>query len=72
MHNIGFKIKKIRELKNFTQVYMASQLDISQNAYSKIENEACKLDINRFIEISKILNVCPKKIINFDVDQLLN
>jgi len=51
---------------------MASQLDISQNAYSKIENEACKLDINRFIEISKILNVCPKKIINFDVDQLLN
>jgi DNA-binding transcriptional regulator YiaG len=34
--NAGLRIKKIREYRNFTQQYMADNLEISQNAYSKI------------------------------------
>ena len=31
------KIKQIRELKNFTQEYVATKLNLSIRAYSKIE-----------------------------------
>ena len=34
---LGIKIKKIRESKNYTQEYMSNKLNISQNTYSKIE-----------------------------------
>ncbi len=37
MNTIGEKIKKIRELKNYTQEYMAAQIGITQAGYSKIE-----------------------------------
>ncbi|MDR3694839.1 helix-turn-helix transcriptional regulator [Mucilaginibacter sp.] len=30
-------IRKIREFRNYTQDYLAAKLQISQNAYSKIE-----------------------------------
>ncbi|WP_309281651.1 helix-turn-helix transcriptional regulator, partial [Fluviicola sp.] len=36
MH-VGQKIKKLRELKNFTQEYMANRLEMTQPSYSKIE-----------------------------------
>ena len=37
--NIGDKIRKVRELKGFTQDFMAGKLEMSQRAYSKIENK---------------------------------
>ncbi|MBX7262842.1 MAG: helix-turn-helix domain-containing protein, partial [Chitinophagaceae bacterium] len=40
---VGNKIKIIREIKNYTQEYMASELNISQNAYSRIELNKTKL-----------------------------
>jgi len=39
------------------QEYMADAMKISQCTYSKLENEQIKIDLNRLIEISKILNV---------------
>jgi transcriptional regulator with XRE-family HTH domain len=37
--SIGAKIKNLRELRNYTQAYMADQLNMSVNGYSKIERE---------------------------------
>ena len=37
MHNIGQKVKELREKRNYTQEYMAEQLGITQGSYSKIE-----------------------------------
>lgn len=42
-----FKIRQIRELKNFTQDYMAAQLEMSTRAYSKIESGETQLTVNR-------------------------
>ena len=42
--NIGDKIRKARELKGFSQDFMAGKLEMSQWAYSKIENNDIKLD----------------------------
>lgn len=70
--NIGDKIRKIRELKGFSQDYMASQLEISQRAYSKIENNDIKLDWGRIEDISKILQIEPIELVSFDDSLIFN
>ena len=64
--NIGDKIRKVTELKSFTQDYMAGKLEISQRAYSKIENNDIKLDWGRIEYSSKILDIEPFDLISFD------
>jgi len=69
--NTSLKIKKYRELKNYTQEYMAEKLDISQNTYSKIENGGIKLTVDRLKQISDILETPVEEIINAD-NQVFN
>lgn len=66
------KIKQIRELKNVTQEYIATQLGLSIRAYSKIENGETQLTINRLNEISKALGVDPIEVLGFDDKQVFN
>lgn len=68
----GNKIKQIRELKNFTQEYVAGELGITTRAYSKIESGETQLTINRLNEISGILNIEPLEILGFDDKQIFN
>jgi transcriptional regulator with XRE-family HTH domain len=70
--NPEMKIKQIRELKNFTQEYVATQLDLTTRAYSKIESGETQLTINRLNEISKILGVEPMEVLGFDDKQVFN
>ena len=60
----GLKIKRIREHRNYTQQHMAEKLELSQNAYSKIENGTTKLTVDRLEEIAKILDVPVESILN--------
>ncbi|RZL42497.1 MAG: XRE family transcriptional regulator [Pedobacter sp.] len=53
------KIKKIRLEKNFSQQYMASQLQISQSYYAKIEKGHKELTFNWLVQLSKIFNITP-------------
>ncbi|SFF53220.1 helix-turn-helix domain-containing protein [Thermoflexibacter ruber] len=64
--DIGLNIKKIRELKNFTQEYMAEKLQMSQRGYSKIENGEVDISFTRIRDIAKILGLKPADIIGFD------
>ena len=57
MKNIGQKVRRIREEKQWTQEFIANKLEISQNTYSKIESWSIKLTIDRISELSKILDV---------------
>ena len=66
------KIKQIRELKNFTQEYVATKLNLSIRAYSKIETGETQLTINRLNEISEALGVEPMEILGFDEKQVFN
>jgi transcriptional regulator with XRE-family HTH domain len=66
------KIKKLRELKNYTQEFMAKKLGLSTRAYSKIETGETQLTINRLNEISSILAVSPMGILDFDDKQVFN
>ena len=53
----GHIIKRYREIKNFSQKYVASKMGISQNAYSKIENNITQLTVHHINELSKIFDV---------------
>jgi len=50
-------IRKVREYRNYTQDYLAAKLQISQNAYSKIELGYSNITLNRLVEIADILEI---------------
>lgn len=58
-------IRKIREFRNYTQDYLAAKLNISQNAYSKIELGYSSITLNRLINIAGILEISLVELINF-------
>ena len=70
--NIGDKIRKVRKLKGYTQDYMADKLKMSQRSYSKIENNAIKLDWARIDQISKIMQIEPIDLVSFDDSLVFN
>lgn len=53
------KIKLARFQKGYSQQYIASELDISQNAYHKIESGETKLTLEHFLNICSILDEKP-------------
>ena len=68
---LSFKIKAIaanirnkREHRNYTQEYLAAKLDISQNAYSKIELGYTKITVERLFQIAEVLG--------FEVSELID
>jgi len=64
----GLVIKKYREMRNFSQKYVASRMNISQNAYSKIENNITQLTVHHVKELSKILDVPITDLLNDDFE----
>lgn len=69
---IGNNIKNIRELKNLTQEFVAERLDISQSAYSRLENGETKISKEKLIQIAEILEVKPEDIKEFDGQKYFN
>lgn len=54
---IGKEIRIQRLQKGYSQCYMAYCLEISQNAYSKIELGQTDVTISRLIEVAQILDI---------------
>jgi transcriptional regulator with XRE-family HTH domain len=69
---IGNKIKKIRELRNFTQKYLADELSLSQSAYSKIEMGETEITYARLEKIAAVFEMKLEDIITFSDNALLN
>ena len=72
MIKVGNKIKKLRELKNFTQEYMATSLNLSPNGYGKIERDEVDVTLSRLEEVAKVLDVDIFQILNFDEKHFFN
>ncbi len=64
LEKIRERIKQIRFNKGLTQDNMADMLNISQNAYHKLENGRCKMSLRKFINICKILEIEASELIN--------
>lgn len=56
-NSIAKNIRKIRKDKELSQDYVASKLNISQQAYQKIENGSTKIGIDHLTDLASILEV---------------
>jgi transcriptional regulator with XRE-family HTH domain len=70
--SIGYKIKKVRELKNYTQEYVAEKLNMSQNGYGKIERDEVDVPFSRLEQIADVLQVNVSTLVNFDEKNVFN
>lgn len=59
----GEKIRHFRRQRKLTQTEMADSLNITQRAYSKIENNEVQLKLNRLESIANLLNVDTKDLL---------
>lgn len=66
MQAVAGNIRKVREYRNYTQDYLAAKLDISQNAYSKIELGYSKITLDRLFHIAIILEVGVTQLLYFN------
>ncbi|RFZ95450.1 XRE family transcriptional regulator [Mucilaginibacter conchicola] len=57
VNEIVTNIRLARERRNYTQDYLAMRMNVSQNAYSKIELGYSKLTLARLMEICNILEI---------------
>lgn len=72
MNDISENIKNLRELRNFTQDYMAQKLDITQAGYSKIESGQTDISYSKIVEIAQVLEVSPQDLITFNKQKYFN
>lgn len=72
MNHLGQKIKKLRELKNYTQKYMASQLHMTQGNYARIESGEIHISNERLERIAEILECSPENIKALNVNTLFS
>jgi transcriptional regulator with XRE-family HTH domain len=64
------KVKKLRELKGYTQEYMATELEVSTRQYQRIESGEIDLTLGKIEQIAKLLELSPVQVMGFD-DKLI-
>lgn len=64
------RIRKIRQLREYSQEYMGEQLGITQKGYSAIETGEAPLTLERLEKIAEILEIEIPKLLSFDEKML--
>ena len=64
--NLGNSIRKIREIKGFSQQYVASKLHISQRQLSRIENNETDIKFSHIQRLCNALEVSVTQLLNFN------
>jgi transcriptional regulator with XRE-family HTH domain len=60
----GQKLRLLREYRNYSQEYIAEKLGITQNAYSRIENNQTRLTAERLEKLAAILDISPLELLS--------
>ena len=63
MKDLPQKIRRLRELQNLSQHYLAEKLGIAARTYSKIESGKINLSTLRFGQIADVLGYPPEAIL---------
>ncbi|MCO5280845.1 MAG: helix-turn-helix domain-containing protein [Chitinophagales bacterium] len=69
MKMLANRIKYFREVKNYSQEYVANQLGIAQNSYSKLETGKSAITTERLMELAKILEVSAEQLLKEDAPE---
>lgn len=67
----GKKIRKLREIKNMTQEYVAKKIEMSISGYGKIERGESNLSMHKMEKIAKVIGFDIDEIVQFEEDNLL-
>lgn len=68
----GNNIKKLRELRNYTQSHVSEKLNMSLSGYSKIERDETEISVKRLEQIAVVLETDVRTILAFDQDKIFN
>ncbi|MCC6817659.1 MAG: helix-turn-helix transcriptional regulator [Bacteroidia bacterium] len=60
---IGKKIRKLREMNDYSQEFIAHELNMSISGYSRIERDEVKLTLDKLYIICKILDISIDELI---------
>ena len=69
---IAKNIRKYRELKGFSQEYMAHQLSVNQSTYAKMENSSTKITIDKLFSVAKLLETDVSEILDLKNQTIYN
>ncbi len=69
---LGQNIRKIRELKGFSQQNIADGIGTTQKQLSRIENGQTSPSFDTIVNISKLLNVALNELLNFNESKIFN
>lgn len=62
----GNKLRLLREFRNYSQEYVAKKLGITQNTYSRVENNQTRVTTERLHQIAQILDVPVGELVSND------
>lgn len=68
---VGPKIRKLRQIKGLSQKVFASELNITQQAVSKME-QSDTVNEETLQRVSEVLGISVESIVNFDEDAAFN
>lgn len=68
---LGRRIRKLRELRDFSQEFMAFELDMSISGYSRIERDEVNLTLDKLYAICKLLDVSVFEMLNTDDSEMI-
>jgi transcriptional regulator with XRE-family HTH domain len=71
MLTTGLRIKKLRELRDYSQVYMARKLGISQEQYSYLETKQKSISNEQLKSIAALLEVNEDYLKLFDPQKII-
>ena len=69
---IAKNIRKHRELKGFSQEYMAHQLNVNQSTYAKMENSSTKITIDKLFSVAQLLETDISEILDLKNQTIYN
>ena len=69
---IGTRIRKVREIKGFSQENIAEELGMSVTGYGKIERNEVSINFDKLVRISEVFGLEVENIIGFDENVAFN
>lgn len=70
--NISENIRTIREMKNLTRKFVASEMDMSISGYGKIERGEIDLTISKLSKIASVFGVTLNDLLFLDISFFFN
>lgn len=68
---IGEKIRKLREFRQYSQDYVAKKLKITQGAYSRMEQGEIDVSFSRLEKVAEVLEMPVEKLVGYDDKQMM-